>query len=157
MSAAQAAFEVVSLKVARAYSLPHETLTKFPWKVGSRTVSAARRIVMIQLRGMGYSLPEIGEAMGINHTTVLRHVRQSLAQTEEHLVMRMKAEIEAEYAAEDLVMRVPGERLTWRELYDRVVDAYRLADDTLRPILWERNMKWLFPHSWQRQQPPRLA
>lgn len=54
-----------------------------PEQVRARTlrpvVVAARREVMVQLREAGWSLPEIGTALGLDHTTVHHHLRKAAA------------------------------------------------------------------------------
>lgn len=129
-----------------------------------------RRIIAICLREQGYSLPEIGEAICRDHTTVLRMIRDDPRQAV-YRRLRRTARVEAMKIVERLEKHPvpkPGPRVRdangkqmprWQgesmsrleDQYRRAVEAYWSAPAYDREKVWETQMRSVFPHSWERQ------
>jgi len=132
-----------------------------------RAAVEANRLICICLREKGYSLPEIGEVVGKNHTTVLRLIKGDaprksrrmnarLTKAHQRVATLLKDDTKPREAAADW----SGEPADtgepeWRE----ALDAYRAAPLFKREKVWQQQMQRLFPHSWRQQSamPPRAA
>jgi hypothetical protein len=124
----------------------------------------ARHLCCHLLVARGYDLSAIGRAMGMNHTTVMRAVRNPRPMLEKillkHVGIARRAEVEKRSAALLLDLQASGaEPPSERELYDKARFMYAAAPEHEKPEVWESACRLLYPHSWQRQaaQPPRLA
>jgi len=132
-----------------------------------------RRVIAICLRQTGYSFPEIGEAMDLQHSTVMRLVSGDIARNSKPgsnvagAIEKAKADaaviqaIKGEpRAAHKLPHKLPWTRPVrdpWEEEWRDAVEAYARAQDDRKEDVWMAAMMKCFPVSWKKQitMPPR--
>lgn len=162
MISAMGDYRVLIRTVADSYGIAAEAITGT--SRSTRSVFG-RRIVAICLREMGYSYPEIGDALKRNHTSIMRLVKGQ-ARAERDTARRFDAahqeakKIVAGYVPVKLPrseMGVPRDSL--EAAWQRAVEAYRNAMPHERDNVWIRECRIVFPHSWwaQASMPPRIG
>jgi hypothetical protein len=145
--------------VAENYRVPYEAIMS---RDRSTVPSAARTIVAKLLREQGYSLPEIGDALNRNHTSVMRAVRITDKDIQRTLTMALQSRAEAE-AARVIVAQAaatPGAKSTGprrepgdrdRILWAKAIEQLRETPEADRGLVWGRFARAIFPHDHVRQ------
>lgn len=155
----EAIWEAVE-RVAQAFGLSPETI-KAHIKTGkvrgqkNAPVAAVRVIVFHQLRKLGASTTQLGRALGVNHTSVIRCCQ---ALSEADAVALLIAHTKSR-PSPIVLRRLPDENLTdnrsWRQAYDEAVEecATVASSNGLKAAgkKWKRACKLLFPLSWEMQ------
>ena len=152
------AMEKILARVERISAIHRDVLTS-----RSRITlhSAARSVVCRMMRDAGFSFPEIGRALGRNHTSVLRACNQTLDELLSKLAVALgRREVESMRALvsawrEEIVEVVVEEPPT--DAWQAALAKLRSARESERGALWKATCMAMFPHSWERQYttPPR--
>ena len=165
--AAAEAYSLIVSKVSLGTGVPEAVIRS---RDRARTTIAAQRIVAVCLREKGYSLQEIGDAMGgRNHSTIIRLLKGDRRYSEKANTRVAEAKvavrrIAAEPKAAPLVFSYSrqardGFEMQWRE----AVERYYRAPVMTRDEMWLDEMTALFPNSFAAQaaavprQPPEVA
>ena len=71
--------ELLRAVVAKVADVHQVTATAIMGRSRYKSVARARMVVMFELRGLGFSYPEVGRLVGRDHTTVMAAVRRCRA------------------------------------------------------------------------------